>query len=71
MDYFETEEKVEYLYSLINRGYKASPSELAEKLEVTRRTFYRILELVQKKHGEVKYSRRRRMYEFCDRDVIE
>jgi DNA invertase Pin-like site-specific DNA recombinase len=71
MNYFETEEKVEYLYALICKGYKASPSELAEMLDVTRRTFYRILNLVQNKYGEVKYCRRNRKYIFCDKDKLE
>ena len=62
MNYFEFQEKVEYLHELIKSRYKGTPLEFANKLEVPIRTFYRILDAVKAKYGNFIYDRSLKMY---------
>ena len=66
MNYLEFEEKEQYLYELIISGYKACPKEFANKLSVPLRTFYRILDIVKAKYGDVEYDRTTHKYHFLE-----
>lgn len=65
MSYKDFLEKLEYLKRCIEAERTGTADELAQKLEVSRRTLFNYFALLQDEHCCIKFCRQRKTYYFC------
>lgn len=59
MNYFDFFDKLMVLIEMLRRGYTGTPDELAEHLNISRSALYRIIDELNTRGVEIKYSRSR------------
>lgn len=64
-------EKLQRLHNLINLECTGSPSELADRLGVSDRTVYYLLEQLRDFEARIAYDRRRKTYYYKDDFILE
>lgn len=67
MNHFDFLEKLSIMSKLISKGYTGSPSELAHRLSISRTTLYEIIDELNSRGTEIKFSRNRNTF-FYDND---
>ncbi|MCL1973714.1 MAG: HTH domain-containing protein [Bacteroidetes bacterium] len=69
MSHFDFLEKLSVLNKLICRGYTGTPKELAQRLSISRSTLYEIIDELNSRGAEIKYSRNRNTF-YYNNDLL-
>lgn len=64
MDLYDRLQKLSYLCSLIRRKATGTPGQLAEKLQISRATVYKLIQELESFGAEIEYNRIKRTFVF-------
>ncbi len=71
MNYFDFFDKFMLLIGMLRRGYTGTPDELAERLSISRSAVYRMIDELNARGAEIKYSRSRCTFYYSSDMLVE
>jgi biotin operon repressor len=71
MKLFDFPEKLSIMDKLIRQEHTGTPSELAERLSISRSTLYEVIDELVSRGVEIKYSRTRRTFYYNNNMILD